>query len=594
LPDDDAIDHAQGSLDAWSVLDAVGEAVSVHDPAGCLVYANAASRALLQDLRERMDGRPVGSVAWSAVRPDGSSVAACELPVEVARTAGTTIRDEVVGFPAADGGVRWLRITARPVAATPAPCTVVATFTDVTASFEARRQRDRTAAEHRALLDGLFEGVVSQDANGTIVASNPAAAKTLGLTQAELEGRASIDPRWRAVHEDGTPWPGSTHPAMEALRTGRPQLMRTMGVRTPGGELRWILVNSRPRLDDDGAVEGAVTSFLDVTAQRAAELRDAAARERLAATVRDLAEGTERLRTTQQQLRTIIDRSPIGMGITATDGTILDVNDAYAEIVGRPRDQLLGRRRSLFTHPDEQPLERRLLERVLAGETDSYRLEKRYVRPDGTHVWVQADIAAIRDADGRVRTLVGQIQDITGRRDRDARLVHLADHDPLTELLNRRGLDRALRTQAEHARRYGTGGGVLLIDLDGFKTVNDTLGHDAGDEVLVRVARALREHVRSSDVVARLGGDEFAVVLPEGDEDAVRSVAAALSTLLDGRGGPDAPEDLDVTASVGFALFGDAEDPEDLLRRADRSMYDVKHRRRPDVAPGPAAAPMAD
>jgi diguanylate cyclase (GGDEF)-like protein/PAS domain S-box-containing protein len=533
LPDDDAIDHAQGSLDAWSVLDAVGEAVSVHDPAGCLVYANAASRALLQDLRERMDGRPVGSVAWSAVRPDGSSVLACELPVEVARTAGTTIRDEVVGFPAADGGVRWLRITARPVAATSAPCTVVATFTDVTASFEARRERDRTAAEHRALLDGLFEGVVSQDATGTIVASNPAAAETLGLTQAELEGRASVDPRWRAVHEDGTPWPGRTHPAMEAMRTGRPQLMRTMGVRTPGGELRWILVNSRPRLDDDGAVEGAVTSFLDV-------------------------------------------------------------NDAYAEIVGRPRDQLLGRRRSLFTHPDEQPLERRLLERVLAGETDSYRLEKRYVRPDGTLVWVQADIAAIRDADGRVRTLEGQIQDITGRRDRDARLVHLADHDPLTELLNRRGLDRALRTQAEHARRYGTGGGVLLIDLDGFKTVNDTLGHDAGDEVLVRVARALRQHVRSSDVVARLGGDEFAVVLPEGDEDAVRSVAAALSTLLDGRGGPDAPEDLDVTASVGFALFGDAEDPEDLLRRADRSMYDVKHRRRPDVAPGPAAAPMAD
>lgn len=553
-----------GPVDAWSVLDLVGEAVSVHDADGCLVYANPASRAVLADLRERMDGRPVGVVEWSAVRPDGSAVPTAELPVELVRRSGTPVDGETIGFPAADGTVRWLRITVRPLATSAPPCAVVATFADVTASVAERHQLARSAAEHRALVDGLFEGVVSQDENGSVVASNPSAAAALGLTQEQLEGRASIDPRWRAVHEDSSPWPGQTHPAMEALRTGRPQLMRTMGIHTPDGDLRWLLINSRPRLDDAGRPVGAVTSFLDVTARRAADLETAAARERLAATVEHLSEAvvlwdregrpvlrnaaTERLR----------ERLGIAIGADGHHGAV-DVLDPAGDPV---------------------PAERWPWVLARHAGTAVLREELGFRAPDGAVHWMEVTATPVDAAGGTAPFEVTMsLFDITDRRERDARLAHLADHDPLTDVLNRRGFERALARQLAYARRYGTAGGLLVIDLDQFKAVNDHHGHQAGDAVLTAVARLLRRRLRASDIVARIGGDEFAVILPDADRVAVETVAASLPSFFADRRGTDDGIPFEITASVGHVCFDGLEDAETLHHLADHSMYAMKNAR---------------
>jgi diguanylate cyclase (GGDEF)-like protein/PAS domain S-box-containing protein len=420
--------------DAWAILDATGEAVSVHGPAGELVYANPRARSLLAELAERMDGRPVGAVPWRARRADGTPVAPDQLPVELTRRTGIPVREQTVGFPGADGDVRWLQITTRRLHGPgEPPCTVVATFVDVSPRVRLERRLQTAVADHRALVDGLFEGVVFQDRDGTIVASNAGAERVLGLTADQLHGRAPADPRWGAVHEDGSPWPGEEHPAMVALRTGEAQLMRIMGVHRPGDGRRWILVNALPQHDADGWVTGVVTSFLDVTEQRETERR----------------------------------------------------------------------------------------------------------------------------------------------------LAHLADHDPLTGLLNRRGLDRALGLQLAHGRRYGPAGAVLVVDLDRFKAVNDALGHEAGDRLLVEVAGLLRSHTRANDVVARLGGDEFAVLLPAGDAEvaagAARAIAETLTVHLSAGDGPLG----DVSCSVGVAaLEGDDLDPAAALARADAAMYRAKRARR--------------
>ena len=155
----------------------------------------------------------------------------------------------------------------------------------------------------------------------------------------------------------------------------------------------------------------------------------------------------------------------------------------------------------------------------------------------------------------------------------------MADHDPLTGLLNRRKFEAELDRHVEHIRRYGPEGAVLVLDLDHFKTINDTLGHNAGDQLIVSIASVLRQRLRASDILARLGGDEFAVLLPKADRDEAAEVADAIvaairtnTTLLGG-------ERKTVTSSLGIAMFtADGEQPngESILIEADLAMYDAK------------------
>jgi diguanylate cyclase (GGDEF)-like protein len=155
---------------------------------------------------------------------------------------------------------------------------------------------------------------------------------------------------------------------------------------------------------------------------------------------------------------------------------------------------------------------------------------------------------------------------------------HLADHDPLTGLLNRRGFSAALQSQVAHARRYGPCGALLMLDLDGFKAVNDAQGHDAGDQLLVQVAEELRQCLRETDAVARLGGDEFAIILPRETLDEATIVAdKVIARLRDCRLGTGSPGLPGVTASIGIAPFGGGEETgEDVLRDADLAMYSAK------------------
>ena len=266
---------------------------------------------------------------------------------------------------------------------------------------------------------------------------------------------------------------------------------------------------------------------------------------------------------------------------------MLSVGDAIEAITGYPPSDFIdGRVRSYesVVHPDD-------LQAVTAAALDSvsrrepYALEHRICHADGSTRWVQVYGQGVSDRDGVLQFADGVIFDITERKQVEARLSHLALHDPLTGLPNRALFQEHLGVAIAHARRTGVGGAVLFIDLDDFKLINDGFGHAVGDALLVQVASRLREASRADDVVARQGGDEFLILVhgpaqptPTGDavEAAARTVAANLRTAL---GRPFQIEDTElyITASIGASLYPiDADTADEVLKHADVALYAAK------------------
>ncbi|HXS32730.1 MAG TPA: diguanylate cyclase [Solirubrobacterales bacterium] len=263
------------------------------------------------------------------------------------------------------------------------------------------------------------------------------------------------------------------------------------------------------------------------------------------------------------------------------DGCFKSVNPAFERILGYREEDLVGRPFLEFVHPDD--LEK--TEREAAGLSDgktTVQFQNRYFDRKGEVHWLEWASVPLPDE----HIIYGVARDITERKAMEEELERLSRQDSLTGLLNRRSFDEALERQLAYTRRYGSGGALLIVDLDRFKQINDEFGHPAGDRVLCQVARVLGENLRSTDtvgrysdgVVARLGGDEFALLLPEADAvgaEAVaeRLVAALAAAPLEVEGG-----EIWLAISVGVALFDENGLPpaEDLLAAADRAMYVAK------------------
>lgn len=270
--------------------------------------------------------------------------------------------------------------------------------------------------------------------------------------------------------------------------------------------------------------------------------------------------------------------APVGMAQVSADGRLQRVNPALCAMVGYSRADLEGRDLLSLLHPDDAWDAASSIDKLLSRQSVDYRAEGRYINARAETIWVAVSSAAVLGNDGEIDHMLMHFLDITDRKNAEEQLQQLANHDPLTGLLNRRGFEAELERQATLVERYGPAGALLLLDLDHFKQVNDTLGHSAGDQLIVAIADVLRRTVRDSDVVARIGGDEFAVILPEDGRLEAEHVAEKILhatrgevTMLDGQ------YPRTVTASIGVAMF---DDPgltgKDVLINADVTMYDAK------------------
>ncbi|PRY38534.1 PAS domain S-box-containing protein/diguanylate cyclase (GGDEF)-like protein [Geodermatophilus tzadiensis] len=271
--------------------------------------------------------------------------------------------------------------------------------------------------------------------------------------------------------------------------------------------------------------------------------------------------------------------SPMGVALSTSDGELLAANAVLAELVGIPAEQLRGATLFAYTHPEDVPGARAVC-RELRERRGRVRYECRVQRPDGRVVPVQATTSWV---EGDPPHLVVVVEDVTERKELEARLLHLSAHDPLTGLPNRLLFHDRLRHALERGHREHTPTCVLVLDLDGFKAVNDEHGHHTGDAVLVAVAGRLAGVLRASDTAARLGGDEFAVVCENTERTDAEHLAARLREALPGTltvGGTT----VRVGLSIGIGSVDAGTEPEQaedaVVRQADAAMYADKASRR--------------
>lgn len=308
--------------------------------------------------------------------------------------------------------------------------------------------------------------------------------------------------------------------------------------------------------------------------------------DRVAQRTHELAELNDRLKIEisermekEAKIRRLVDSNIIGIYFWDIDGNTIDANDAFLKIVGYSREELFSGRVhwSTMTPPEHQGKDENALDELKAtGSCTPY--EKEYIKKDGSKVPVFIGAALFENSSNKG---VAFVVDLTERRQAEGQIRHMAHHDALTGLPNRTLFQDRVTQAVTHAQRSKTHVGMFFIDLDHFKDINDSLGHQIGDRLLRSAARRLQRCIRKGDSVARLGGDEFVISAPglEHDDDAAFIATKALDALrrpffID-------QHELHVTGSIGISLYPtDGQDAEELMRAADTAMYYSKDRGR--------------
>jgi diguanylate cyclase (GGDEF)-like protein/PAS domain S-box-containing protein len=680
----------------------------------------------------------------------------------------------------------------------------IGSITDITERRRAEQSLMSSEERYRSVVTAMSEGIVIQQADQAIVACNPSAERILGLSQDQLMGLTSIDPRWRSIHRDGSPFPGETHPPVVTLATGQAQSNVIMGVHRPDNSLVWISINTQPLIHPGESVPYAVVvSFVDITDRQRSEdtLRESEEflrlsqsaghvgsysweissgrvrwsdemfriygvdqerfepnlesvidlvhpkdRERIQRQLEEMVatghamdyefniirpdgeerllwghgevirdkggkvtrsigmvqDVTERLRVEQALLlseknfrslledanigilvhyqgkheyannkllkmlgysldefrattlrdivdpvelpkvearyrariegqdvpsvydtilrtkhgasldveltstKTIWEGRPAGLVllhditdrqqamdqmrklssaleqtadsviITDSQGTIEYVNQAFEQVTGYSRKEAMGQTpRLIKSDRQKQEVYINLWDTIRSGNSFNDVFINR--RKDGSLYYEEKTITPLKDRDGRITHFVSTGKDVTERIEIQERLQYMALHDALTDLPNRVLLFDRLKLALVRARRHQRLLAVLFIDLDRFKYINDSLGHEAGDQLLQQLSDRLPRCIRGDDTVARFGGDEFVILLDDVAQD--NDVHEVARKVLDELVPPFkvGTQQLFITASIGVSLYpNDGEDSSTLLKYADIAMYRAK------------------
>ncbi len=323
-----------------------------------------------------------------------------------------------------------------------------------------------------------------------------------------------------------------------------------------GGREKLIEQLVQARVDAEGRPTAIVGTVHDITERRALE---------------------SKLRESEARYASTVELAAVGIAHVAANGRFIWCNSRFREMLGYANDELLELTIRDVSHPDDVHLTDRDRSRLHEGMIDTLTVEKRYVRKDGATIWVRITGAPRRASDASLLYDVAIVEDITVRKAAEARVQYLATHDELTGLPNRTLFGELLQQAIDAAKQRDRPCAVLFIDLDRFKIVNDSLGHDAGDLLLKEVAARLQDCIRGTDVVGRLGGDEFVVLLKrinalDAAAETARQILATLHAPITIMG-----QECRVTGSIGIAAYpNDARDAATLMKHADMAMYLAK------------------
>lgn len=452
----------------------------------------------------------------------------------------------------ANGEVVWVRLTMSLVKArNRAAGQFMEVIEDVTARRQAENELRESEGRLRTVLSAMREGVIMRDAGGRVMIANAAARQIYGLGPEEPFPPLYDSVIAKYLHEDGSPGSIDELPSSRAMRLGR-AATSVVGIERRDGSKVWFVSRAEPLpRDSQSGLHPVVLTLSDITAQRRAEEE-----LRLAATVFD--SSVEAIMITDAQLR------------------ILSVNRAFSDLTGFGSSEVIGNTPDMLSSPrfDAEQYE------TVWGEArrrGSWQGEIWQRRRDGSEFPEWLSISVVRDHADIVTHFVAVFTDITERKASEARIAFLAHHDPLTTLPNRTLFQDRLEQALGRAERSAQIAALLFLDLDRFKTINDSLGHLAGDRLLQAVAERLTQCVRDTDTVCRQGGDEFLIVLADiADTDVPARVAEKILRRL------SEPFEIDghvlgTSFSIGIAVFpNDGRDTDALMKNADTAMYHAK------------------
>ncbi len=462
------------------------------------------------------------------------------------------VSDNVVRVARTDGQLRWIRMSSSPRPLADGRVIWDGVATDVTEQREAELLVRRRDLQLGSLLRSLPGGVARIGPDGRVLYVNPLQARWLHSEPAAMEGR-----------------PFSDFIPPEVMERMAPHLSRAFAGHTAVFESRidypdgpqFRHTTFAPEVGTDGAVVAVVSFAYDLTAQRRMAYELDQQRSRLAG---------------------LVNAIPDMVFLKDAEGRYLSANPAVERFLGRAEREILGKTDEAFWSPAEARRMHEQDQRAMAAPTPQVFEEELMLDDDSAPGVFETLKTAIRDAHGNVTGVLGVRRDITERRKAKQEIERLAFYDALTGLPNRRLLLDRLQRAGIACQRSEQLGALFFIDLDNFKDLNDTLGHDMGDRLLAQVARRLVASVRATDTVSRFGGDEFVVMLE--DLDPVAPVAAeqaeAIAENLLQR--LNEPFELGTqqyysTPSIGITLFGDQRrSVEELLKRADLAMYQAK------------------
>ena len=532
-----------------SLLENLSSGVVVHHPDTSIMFTNAMAATLLGLNEDQLMGKTVTDPAWRFLRDDGTPMPLNDYPVNRVLESGAVLNNYIVGVHHSDRlEPNWLFCSAYPMRDEGGKILqVVVTFTDITQLKQAEKSLQRSQ-----IMMERTEGMVrlasfEWDVDANIVTWSPEMFHIFGRDPAlgipNLKGQAELYT------------PQSTQQLFDAVNkavsAGIPYELELMTVQ-PDKQQRPCLVKGYPERDGSGRVVRLIGLVQDITERKRAEERI-----RLAANVFSYARE--------------------GITIANADGVIIDINEAFTRITGYSREDAIGQNpRILKSGRQDKAFYEAMWEELNGPGHWSGEVWNR--RKNGEVYAELLTISAVRDAQGNTQQYVALFTDITGIKEHQHQLEHIAHFDALTSLPNRTLLADRLQQAMAQVQRRKKQLAVTYLDLDGFKAINDTYGHEAGDHVLITLAQRMKEALREGDTLARLGGDEFVAVLVELED--VAASLPMLTRLLTAAAQPVQMGDLTlhVSASLGVTFYPQPQgiDADQLLRQADQAMYQAK------------------
>jgi diguanylate cyclase (GGDEF)-like protein/PAS domain S-box-containing protein len=402
----------------------------------------------------------------------------------------------------------------------------------------------------RMVLDSVAEGIIAVDVDGTCIQANPAAVRLLGYgRETEMMGK-SFHQLFHSTRVEQMNRLCAQCPAADAITNAREAHCDTDSfIRADGSSIQ-VEYWSHPMLEQDQLV-GAVVAFSDISERRRSEEH-----------IRKLSHGLE--------------NSATAVIITDVSGNIEYVNRKFSNVTGFNPEEAIGQTpRILKSDFTSAEVFSELWSTILAGQ--EWRGELRNRRKNGEIYWSVASISPLRNDYGEITHFIANVEDVSERKNAEQTIEKLAYFDPLTGLPNRRMLQSRLQLSMKRCFRQGCTMALLYLDLDRFKNINDSLGHQVGDRLLQEIAERFTGLLREDDLVCRLGGDEFAIILHDIKRNEVAAHVAEKLIAAAGQPVVVENEEIVITVSIGIALFPkDADNDQALAQHADIALYHAK------------------